>query len=150
MGAFFIILLLGLPIIGLLVSQSMAQRERKPEFHQISLDETDEKLRKRLLFLMKINKFFLNDDKHVYPFLCSYEMTPYVLLAKKRTDDKAIIIHNGEIGFFKGITLHYSLGDKDLKEPLIFGDHPYTYTIIKIENGMVNGDHFDVHLNEVK
>ncbi|WP_261134398.1 hypothetical protein [Bacillus sp. Marseille-Q3570] len=149
MGAFFIILLLGLPIIGILICQRMSERERKPEFHQLSFDEAEEKVRKRLLFLMKMNKFFIDDDQHMYPFLCTYEMTPYVLLAKKRTDDKAIEIHNGEAGFFKGITLYYSLTDKTFKEPLNIGDKSYTYTIVRIDNCMLNGDNFNVRLNEI-
>ncbi len=148
-GVFLIILLLALPIIGLYFSIRKSQSEQSPEFHQFSMDELDEKVRKRFLMMMKVNKYFMNDEKELSSFMFSYEMTPYIFIGKKQTDDKAIHVHSGESKFFKGITLYYSLTNETQNEPLIIGDKTFTYTIVRADNCMINGEHTEVELQEV-
>ncbi|MGM7700605.1 hypothetical protein ACSVDE_02705 [Pseudalkalibacillus sp. Hm43] len=149
MWKFLIILLFALPIIGLYFSIKKSQSEQRPGFHQFSMDELDEKVRKRFLMMMKVNKYFLNDEKQLSCFMFSYEMTPYIFIGKKHTDNKAIMIHKGESQFFKGITLHYSYTEETQKEPLIIGDKSFTYTIVRADNCMLNGDNIEVQLKEV-
>jgi hypothetical protein len=143
----FVLLLILFPIIAISFSMHREYRVSKPSFVPLNIEEIDEKLRKRLLFLLKPlrNLPFLSHTK-MKIVSCTYEGALFVLVV---TDSQFIEIVDIKASIFCGVTLYYSVTEEEKQERLLhLDDKTYLYTLLKIQN-YIHNVRGRVHLEEI-
>lgn len=103
------------------------------EFKSYLLSEIPKRMRKKLLFNLRIMSFLRMVTKQkAVTVLYSNGYDTYILVAQEKDSFEDIEVNKAEGGFLKGITLHYRMSSVKCKEPIVIKNRSYIYYLIKV------------------